>query len=259
MGIGVDRKQLQDLKNFFEPEENTQIKKAYSAVGHEFNVASPKQLQTVLFEELALPKTKRIKTGFSTDAESLEWLFSTTKHPVLEALLRVREVSKLRTTIEGLMSSIADDNRIHTTFQQTTTATGRLSSTEPNLQNIPIRTDEGRRIRDCFIAEKPYVDLLTADYSQIEMRIMAHLSDDHELLEAFRSGEDLHSTVASQVFGVKVADVDADMRRQIKAMSYGLAYGLSSYGLAQQLDISPTDANILMGKYFERFGGIQVY
>lgn len=259
VGIGVDRKQLQDLKNFFESEENTQIKKAYSAVGHEFNVASPKQLQTVLFEELALPKTKRIKTGFSTDAESLEWLFSTTKHPVLEALLRVREVSKLRTTIEGLMSSIADDNRIHTTFQQTTTATGRLSSTEPNLQNIPIRTDEGRRIRDCFIAEKPYVDLLTADYSQIEMRIMAHLSDDHELLEAFRSGEDLHSTVASQVFGVKVADVDADMRRQIKAMSYGLAYGLSSYGLAQQLDISPTDANILMGKYFERFGGIQVY
>ena len=242
VGIGVDKKQLQDLKNFFESEENTQIKKAYSAVGHEFNVASPKQLQTVLFEELALPKTKRIKTGFSTDAESLEWLFSTTKHPVLEALLRVREVSKLRTTIEGLMSSIANDNRIHTTFQQTTTATGRLSSTEPNLQNIPIRTDEGRRIRDCFIAEKPYVDLLTADYSQIEMRIMAHLSDDHELLEAFRSGEDLHSTVASQVFGVKVADVDADMRRQIKAMSYGLAYGLSSYGLAQQLDISPTDA-----------------
>ncbi|NCU89806.1 MAG: DNA polymerase I, partial [Actinobacteria bacterium] len=259
MEILSSMKQLQDLKNFFESEEDTQIKKAYSAVGHEFNVASPKQLQTVLFEELALPKTKRIKTGFSTDAESLEWLFSTTKHPVLEALLRVREVSKLRTTIEGLMSSIADDNRIHTTFQQTTTATGRLSSTEPNLQNIPIRTDEGRRIRDCFIAEKPYVDLLTADYSQIEMRIMAHLSDDHELIEAFRSGEDLHSTVASQVFGVKVADVDADMRRQIKAMSYGLAYGLSSYGLAQQLDISPTDASILMGKYFERFGGIQVY
>lgn len=259
IGIGVDTQQLQKLKNFFESEEVSQIKRAYSAVGHEFNVASPKQLQTVLFEELSLPKTKRIKTGYSTDAESLEWLFSTTKHPVLEALLRVREVSKLRTTIEGLLSSIAQDQRIHTTFQQTTTATGRLSSTEPNLQNIPIRTDEGRRIRDCFVAHKPYVDLLTADYSQIEMRIMAHLSDDHELLEAFRSGEDLHSTVASQVFGVKVSDVNSDMRRQIKAMSYGLAYGLSSYGLAQQLDISPTDANILMGKYFERFGGIQIY
>ena len=259
IGICVDRKKLEELRNFFESEESSSIKSAYQAVGHEFNVASPKQLQTVLFEELKLPKTKRIKTGFSTDAESLEWLFSTTKHPVLEALLRIREVSKLRTTIEGLLSAIASDERIHTTFQQTTTATGRLSSTEPNLQNIPIRTDEGRRIRDCFVAQSPFVDLLTADYSQIEMRIMAHLSDDKELLEAFRSGEDLHSTVASQVFGVKVSDVDADMRRQIKAMSYGLAYGLSSYGLAQQLDISPTDASILMGKYFERFGGIQIY
>jgi DNA polymerase-1 len=259
LGIGVDRKKLEELRKFFESEESSSIKVAYQAVGHEFNVASPKQLQTVLFEELKLPKTKRIKTGFSTDAESLEWLFSTTQHPVLEALLRIREVSKLRTTIEGLLSAIASDERIHTTFQQTTTATGRLSSTEPNLQNIPIRTDEGRRIRDCFVAQSPFVDLLTADYSQIEMRIMAHLSDDKELLEAFRSGEDLHSTVASQVFDVKVSDVDADMRRQIKAMSYGLAYGLSSYGLAQQLDISPTDASILMGKYFERFGGIQIY
>ena len=259
LGIGVEKKKLSELRSYFETEENLQIKKAYDSVGHEFNVASPKQLQSVLFEELALPKTKRIKTGYSTDAESLEWLFATTHHPVLEALLRVREVSKLKTTIEGLLTAVAGDNRIHTTFQQTITATGRLSSIEPNLQNIPIRTEEGRRIRDCFVAQEPYVDLLTADYSQIEMRIMAHLSDDHELLEAFRSGEDLHSTVASQVFNVKVADVDADMRRQIKAMSYGLAYGLSSYGLAQQLDISPTDASILMGKYFERFGGIQSY
>ena len=259
LGIGVEKKKLSELRTYFETEENLQIKKAYDSVGHEFNVASPKQLQSVLFEELALPKTKRIKTGYSTDAESLEWLFATTHHPLLEALLRVREVSKLKTTIEGLLSAVGADDRIHTTFQQTITATGRLSSTEPNLQNIPIRTEEGRRIRDCFVAQEPYVDLLTADYSQIEMRIMAHLSDDHELLEAFRSGEDLHSTVASQVFNVKVADVDADMRRQIKAMSYGLAYGLSSYGLAQQLDISPTDASILMGKYFERFGGIQSY
>ena len=259
MGIGVDAQELATLKTFFESEEKTHISKAYAAVGHEFNVASPKQLQSVLFEELGLPKTKRIKTGYSTDAESLEWLFSTSKHPVLESLLRVREVSKLRTTVEGLLTSIGTDKRIHTTFQQTTTATGRLSSIEPNLQNIPIRTSEGRKIRNCFVAQNPYVDLLTADYSQIEMRIMAHLSDDHELLEAFQSGEDLHSTVAAQVFDVKVTEVNADMRRQIKAMSYGLAYGLSSYGLAQQLDISPTDANILMGKYFERFGGIQIY
>ena len=259
VGIAIDQKKLESLHDFFASEEKGATSAAYQSVGHEFNVASPKQLQTVLFEELKLPKTKRIKTGFSTDAESLEWLFSTTKHPLLANLLRIREVSKLRTTVEGLLSAISTDKRIHTTFQQTTTATGRLSSTEPNLQNIPIRTDEGRKIRDCFVAQAPFVDLLTADYSQIEMRIMAHLSDDKELLEAFRSGEDLHSTVASQVFGVKLSQVDADMRRQIKAMSYGLAYGLSSYGLAQQLDISPTDASALMSRYFERFGGIQDY
>ncbi len=258
-GIAIDKAEMKSLLSFFEKEEAEATSLAYKSVGHEFNAASPKQLQVVLFEELKLPKTKRIKTGFSTDAESLEWLYSTTKHPVLAALLRIREVGKLRTTVDGLLNSTKADSRIHTTFQQTTTATGRLSSTEPNLQNIPIRSDEGRRIRNCFIAQDPFVDLLTADYSQIEMRIMAHLSDDKGLLEAFRTGEDLHSTVGAQVFDVPVSKVDADMRRQIKAMSYGLAYGLSSYGLAQQLDISPTDASILMSKYFERFGGIQDY
>ena len=259
IGIAIDSKEMKSLLDFFGKEEAEATSLAYKEVGHEFNAASPKQLQVVLFEELKLPKTKKIKTGFSTDAESLEWLFSTTKHPVLASLLRIREVGKLRTTVEGLLNSTKADSRIHTTFQQTTTATGRLSSTEPNLQNIPIRSDEGRRIRNCFIAQEPFVDLLTADYSQIEMRIMAHLSDDKGLLEAFRTGEDLHSTVGAQVFDVPVSKVDADMRRQIKAMSYGLAYGLSSYGLANQLDISPTDASILMSKYFERFGGIQDY
>jgi len=258
-GIAIDKAGMKSLLAFFEKEEREATSHAYKAVGHEFNAASPKQLQVVLFEELKLPKTKRIKSGFSTDAESLEWLFSTTEHPVLASLLRIREVGKLRTTVDGLLNSTKSDSRIHTTFQQTTTATGRLSSTEPNLQNIPIRSDEGRRIRNCFVAQVPYVDLLTADYSQIEMRIMAHLSDDKGLLEAFRTGEDLHSTVGAQVFDVPVSKVDADMRRQVKAMSYGLAYGLSSYGLAQQLDISPTDASILMSKYFERFGGIQDY
>jgi len=258
-GIAIDSKEMKSLLDFFGKEEAEATSLAYKEVGHEFNAASPKQLQVVLFEELKLPKTKKIKTGFSTDAESLEWLFSTTKHPVLASLLRIREVGKLRTTVEGLLNSTKADSRIHTTFQQTTTATGRLSSTDPNLQNIPIRSDEGRRIRNCFVAQDPFVDLLTADYSQIEMRIMAHLSDDKGLLEAFRTGEDLHSTVGAQVFDVPVSKVDADMRRQIKAMSYGLAYGLSSYGLANQLDISPTDASILMSKYFERFGGIQDY
>ena len=234
-------------------------KAAFDAIGREVNLSSPKQLQGILFDDLKLPKTKKIKTGYSTDAESLDFLYEKSKHPLLKNLLRIREAGKLMTTVEGLRSAIKSDGRIHTTFQQTVAATGRLSSTEPNLQNIPIRTDEGRKIRDCFVAQSPYVDLMTADYSQIEMRIMAHLSEDAGLLAAFHAGEDLHSTVASQVFSVAVEKVDPEMRRQIKAMSYGLAYGLSSYGLAQQLDISPTDASELMAKYFERFGGIQTY
>ena len=258
-GIAVDGHELGRLHNEFAEAEHSATKAVYAAAGREFNVSSPKQLQIVLFDELKLPKTKRIKTGFSTDAESLEWLYATTKHPVLQNLLRIREVSKLRTTIEGLQSAIAKDGRIHTNFQQTVAATGRLSSTEPNLQNIPIRTEEGRKIRNSFIAQPPFSVLMTADYSQIEMRIMAHLSNDAGLLKAFAAGEDLHSTVAAQVFGVSVSQVDSEMRRQIKAMSYGLAYGLSSFGLAQQLDISPSEASALMAKYFERFGGIQDY
>jgi DNA polymerase-1 len=259
VGIAVDGKELAKLHEEFSASEASATKAVFAAAGREFNVSSPKQLQAVLFEDLKLPKTKRIKTGFSTDAESLEWLYATTKHPALMNLLRIREVSKLRTTVEGLQAAIAKDGRIHTNFQQTVAATGRLSSTDPNLQNIPIRTEEGRKIRHAFVAQKPFAKLMTADYSQIEMRIMAHLSNDSGLLKAFAAGEDLHSTVASQVFGVSVSDVDSEMRRQIKAMSYGLAYGLSSFGLAQQLDITPADASALMAKYFERFGGIQDY
>jgi DNA polymerase-1 len=259
LGIAVDTKKLQDLEKFFRNEVERESATAYQAAGREFNVASPKQLQAILFDELKLPKTKKIKTGYTTDAESLEWLFSKTAHPVLKSLLRIREAGKLRTVIEGLLSAIGRDGRIHTTFQQTVAATGRLSSTDPNLQNIPVRTEEGRKIRDAFVAEPPFTTLLTADYSQIEMRIMAHLSGDKKLITAFRSGEDLHSTVASEVFSVEPTAVTPDMRRQIKAMSYGLAYGLSSFGLAQQLDLSPSEASALMSKYFERFGGIQTY
>ncbi len=259
IGIGVDLEKLDGLSAFFRSEVERETKSAHEVAGHEFNVASPKQLQVVLFEELGLPKTKKIKTGFTTDAESLDWLFAKTGHPILKHLLRIRETSKLMTTVDGLSNAVEDDDRIHTIFQQTVTATGRLSSTNPNLQNIPVRTEEGRKIRDCFISQKPFVDLLTADYSQIEMRIMAHLSKDEHLIEAFKSGEDLHSTVASIVFGVKAGDVDPEMRRQIKAMSYGLAYGLSAYGLAQQLDLSPTDAAVLMDQYYARFGGIRDY
>ncbi len=258
-GIAVDKKGLETLATFFDGEVARETKIAHDAAGHEFNVGSPKQLQVVLFDELGLPKTKKIKTGYTTDADALSWLFEKTSHPVLAALLRIRETKKLATTIEGLLVEIQKDKRIHTHFAQTVAATGRLSSVGPNLQNIPVRTEEGRKIRGCFIAGSGYDALLTADYSQIEMRIMAHLSHDEHLLKAFESGEDLHATVAAEVFGVKAADVDPEMRRQIKAMSYGLAYGLSSYGLAVQLDLTPPAAQDLMDRYFERFGGIRDY
>ncbi|CAN2193823.1 PolA DNA polymerase I - 3'-5' exonuclease and polymerase domains [Candidatus Nanopelagicaceae bacterium] len=258
-GIAVDKKGLETLATFFDGEVARETKIAHDAAGHEFNVGSPKQLQVVLFDELGLPKTKKIKTGYTTDADALTWLFEKTSHPLLAALLRIRETKKLATTIEGLLVEIQKDKRIHTHFAQTVAATGRLSSVGPNLQNIPVRTEEGRKIRGCFIAGTGYDALLTADYSQIEMRIMAHLSNDAHLLKAFESGEDLHATVAAEVFGVKPSDVDPEMRRQIKAMSYGLAYGLSSYGLAAQLDLTPPAAQDLMDRYFERFGGIRDY
>jgi len=258
-GISVDRKKLESLAIFFEKESAVQTKIAHDAVGHEFNLASPKQLQVVLFDELKLPKTKKIKTGYTTDADALNWLFEKSKHPVLAAMLRVRETKKLGATVEGLLAETTKKNRIHTHFAQTVAATGRLSSVGPNLQNIPVRTEEGRKIRECFIAGQGFESLLTADYSQIEMRIMAHLSNDAALLKAFESGEDLHASVAGLVFGVKPSEVDPEMRRQMKAMSYGLAYGLSAYGLAVQLDLSASAAQELMNKYFIRFGGIRDY
>ena len=258
-GIAVDRKKLESLAVFFEKESAAQTKIAHEAVGHEFNLASPKQLQVVLFDELKLPKTKKIKTGYTTDADALNWLFEKSKHQVLAAMLRVRETKKLGATVEGLLAETTKSNRIHTHFAQTVAATGRLSSVGPNLQNIPVRTEEGRQIRECFIAGSGYESLLTADYSQIEMRIMAHLSNDAALLKAFESGEDLHASVAGLVFGVKPSEVDPEMRRQMKAMSYGLAYGLSAYGLAAQLDLSASAAQELMNKYFIRFGGIRDY
>ena len=259
-GIAVDVKALQKLEQNFEGDSATAVKQAHDTVGHEFNLGSPKQLQEVLFEERGLPKTKKIKTGYTTDAESLQGLLA--KFPddeLLTALLRYREVSKLKQTVTGLLGSVANDGRIHTSFNQMVAATGRLSSTEPNLQNIPIRTSEGFAIRGTFVVGKEFETLLTADYSQIELRVMAHLSNDPGLIAALKTGEDLHTTVGSQVFGVPPKDVDADMRRQIKAMSYGLAYGLSAYGLAQQLGIGNDQAKALMNTYFERFGGVRDY
>jgi DNA polymerase-1 len=258
-GIAVDLAHLEGLEAEFGESMRAAEATAHELAGRPFNLGSPKQLQEILFGERGLPPTKKIKTGHTTDAEALQFLFAQTGDPLLESLLRWRDVSKLRQTVTGLLSAVDDDGRIHTTFNQIVAATGRLSSQDPNLQNIPIRTDEGRRIRSGFVVGPGYDTLLTADYSQIEMRLMAHLSEDDGLIEAFNSGEDLHTTVASRVFDVARADVDPEMRRKIKAMSYGLAYGLSPYGLAQQLSIEPAEASRLMDEYFERFGGVRDY
>ncbi|MGY1695878.1 DNA polymerase I [Geodermatophilus sp. SYSU D00814] len=258
-GIAVDTDLLAELQREFADGVAAAAAEAYAVIGHEINLGSPKQLQAVLFDELGLPKTKKIKSGYTTDADALTWLLAQTGHPFLEHLLRHRDVTRLRTVIDGLIPMVDDAGRIHTTFQQTVAATGRLSSIDPNLQNIPIRSAEGRRIRQAFVVGAGHESLMTADYSQIEMRIMAHLSGDEGLIEAFTSGEDLHSFVASRAYDIPIEQVDPEMRRRIKAMSYGLAYGLSAYGLAQQLRITPEEARGQMHAYFERFGGIRDY
>ncbi|MFI5807036.1 DNA polymerase I [Streptomyces sp. NPDC051561] len=258
-GIAADRDHLTAMEQQFAGAVQQAVGEAHEAAGREFNLGSPKQLQEILFGELALPKTKKTKTGYTTDADALAWLAGQTEHELPVIMLRHREQAKLRVTVEGLIKTVAADGRIHTTFNQTVAATGRLSSTEPNLQNIPVRTDEGRAIRRGFVVGEGYDCLMTADYSQIELRVMAHLSEDAGLIEAFKSGEDLHTTVASQVFGVERSAVDPEMRRKIKAMSYGLAYGLSAFGLSQQLNIDAGEARGLMNTFFERFGGVQDY
>ncbi|MFY9491015.1 MAG: DNA polymerase I [Mycobacterium sp.] len=259
IGIAVDQDKLDTLQREFGEQIRDAAEAAYSVIGKQINLGSPKQLQVVLFDELGMPKTKKTKTGYTTDAEALQSLFDKTGHPFLEHLLAHRDATRLKVTVDGLLKSTADDGRIHTTFNQTIAATGRLSSTEPNLQNIPIRTEAGRRIRDAFIVGPGYSELMTADYSQIEMRIMAHLSRDEGLIEAFRTGEDLHSFVGSRAFGVPIDEVTTELRRRVKAMSYGLAYGLSAYGLSAQLKISTEEAKEQMDSYFARFGGVRDY
>ncbi len=258
-GIAVDVDLLRELDAEFGEQARHAAEEAYAVIGREVNLGSPKQLQEVLFDQLDMPRTKKIKTGYTTDAAALTELFAKTQHPFLEHLLAHRDVTKLRQTVETLLRYVGPDGRIHTTFQQTVAATGRLSSADPNLQNIPIRTAAGRRIRRAFVVGDGYETLLTADYSQIEMRIMAHLSGDEGLIEAFRSGEDLHNYVASRVFGVATTDVSPAQRSKIKAMSYGLAYGLSAFGLSKQLGIEVGEAQKLMDDYFTRFGGVRTY
>ncbi len=259
-GIVVDIDKLTAIRSRLEGDVARFQVAAMAAIGGEqINLGSPKQLQVVLFDKLEMPKTKRTKTGYTTDADALQSLLDKTGHPFLQHLLAHRDATRLKVTVDGLLNATASDGRIHTTFNQTIAATGRLSSTEPNLQNIPIRTEAGRQIREAFVVGKGFNELMTADYSQIEMRIMAHLSGDAGLIEAFNTGEDLHTFVASRAFGVPSEEVTAELRRRVKAMSYGLAYGLSAYGLASQLKISTEEAKQQMDQYFDRFGGVRDY
>ena len=259
VGVSIDAKLLQSLFDNLSKEVSQIADEAFKIIGKEINLASPKQLQVVLFEDLGMKGTKSLKTGFSTNAAALTELFDLTGHPFLEKLLAHRDSTKLKQMVETLLKAVEDDSKIHTTYVQTGTSTGRLSSENPNLQNIPIRNPRGAQIRDAFIASKGFESIMTADYSQIEMRIMAHLSEDPGLIEAFNAGEDLHRFVGSRIFGVKPQDVSSEMRAQVKAMSYGLVYGLSEYGLAKQLGLSNADAKQLMKDYFERFGGVRRY
>lgn len=258
-GVAVSHDVLSGFSGELGARAELLAQEAFALVGREFNLGSPKQLQEVLFDDLQLPKTRKTKTGYSTDAAVLADLQESNPHPFLGLLLQHREATKLRQIIESLDTAIGDDHRVRTTYVQTGSQTGRLSSTDPNLQNIPVRTEESRRIRSAFQVGEGYEALLTADYSQIEMRIMAHLSGDEGLIEAFNSGEDLHRFVGARVFGVEPSDVTAAMRTKVKAMSYGLVYGLSAFGLSKQLRIEQSEAKQLMIEYFARFGAVRDY
>jgi len=258
-GIAADADHFADMSASLGGEVKAAEQAAFAVTGHEFNLGSPKQLQEVLFTELGLPKTKRIKTGYTTDSEALTGLLAQTEHPLLAHLLRHRDVARLKSIVDSLIPMAAADGRIHTTYNQMIAATGRLSSTDPNLQNIPIRSEEGRRIRQGFVVGPGYEHLLTADYSQIELRIMAHLSGDEALSAAFSSGHDFHAATAGRVFGVAPEQVTQELRSKVKAMNYGLAYGLSAYGLSQQLRVSAEEARGYMEEYFEQFGGVRDY
>ena len=265
VGIAADARVLDDLSAELGADVEAACDGAWAAAGREVNLSSPKQLQEILFDHFGLPKTKKTKTGYTTNADALADLWAKTEesggagHDFLGFLLTHRDRIKLKQMVDSLSATVASDSRIHTTFSQVAAATGRLASSDPNLQNIPARSADGMRIRGAFVAGQGYESLMSADYSQIEMRLMAHLSGDEALIEAFNSGEDLHRTMASMVFGTPVADVTGEERSRIKATSYGLAYGLSSYGLAAQLGIPVPEAAALRERYFERFGKVRDY
>ncbi len=258
-GVTVQAAVLAELNSRLTATATETAQRAFAEIGREVNLGSPKQLQEVLFEQLGMPKTRANKTGFSTDAASLADLEESSPHPFLAMLRQHRDTTKIKQIVETLERGIGPDGRVHTSYEQTGSATGRISSNDPNLQNIPIKTEVGREVRSAFTMGEGFETLLTADYSQIEMRIMAHLSEDAGLIEAFNSGEDLHRFVGARIFSVDPADVTPTMRTKVKAMSYGLAYGLSAFGLSKQLRIETSEAKELMADYFARFGAVRDY
>ncbi|MGV8896500.1 MAG: DNA polymerase I [Rhodoglobus sp.] len=258
-GITINRGILGDLSTELGAKASEAAAQAYKEIGREINLGSPKQLQEVLFDQLGMPKTRSNKTGFSTDAASLADLQEQAPHPFLDLLLQHRDATKLMQIITGIDKAVDAHSRVHTTYEQAGSSTGRIASNDPNLQNVPVKTEVGRRIRSAFESGAEFETLLTADYSQIEMRIMAHLSGDDGLILAFNEGEDLHRFVGSRIFGVEPADVTPVMRTKVKAMSYGLAYGLSAFGLSKQLRIETSEAKALMTDYFARFGAVREY
>ncbi|HEV2918072.1 MAG TPA: DNA polymerase I, partial [Actinomycetota bacterium] len=260
-GIAVDLSVLDEIRDRLDARLADHEARVYQLAGEEFNIGSNLQLQQILFEKLRLPKTKRIKTGYTTDHNALAQLATTDPHPILDALLGYREVAKLKNTYVDTLPKLVDKatGRIHAQFNQLITSTGRLSTQNPNVQNIPIRTETGREIRRAFVAGPEAEGLLVADYAQIEFRVLAHLAGDEALIQAFLGGEDVHATVAGMVWGLPPDQVDRDLRARVKMVTYGLAYGLSAFGLAQGIGIPPDEARALMDAYFERFGKVKAY
>ena len=258
-GVGINIERLQEMGIEFENQLSQLTEQIYELAGTEFNINSPKQLGEILFDKLQLPIIKKTKTGYSTNAEVLEKLES--QHPIIGLILHFRQLGKLKSTyIEGLLKVVHPiTKKIHTSFNQAITATGRLSSTEPNLQNIPIRLEEGRKIREAFIPSKKDWLMLAADYSQIELRVLADISEDKNLIAAFNDGMDIHTKTAMDVFGVKEEDVTSLMRRQAKAVNFGIVYGISDYGLSQNLNISRKEAGEFIERYFSVFAGVKEY
>jgi DNA polymerase-1 len=252
IGMPVDARTLEVIGEEIEARVGEVEQRIYEDVGHPFNIGSPKQLGEVLFEEMSLPPVRKTKTGYSTDAKVLQQL--AIEHPVAERIIAYRELTKLKGTyIEGLLKLIDEDDRIHTTLNQTTTATGRISSDSPNLQNIPIRTELGARIRDAFTASEGR-RLVVADYSQIELRILAHMTGEPGLVESFVSGEDIHTRTAAEVFDVRLGSVTPELRRRAKMVNFGILYGISGFGLASRLgNVHPAEAERYIKRYFERY------